>query len=150
MDEATAIIVRQLQTDTRDARSDIAEAKLTIAKLWTEHRELTTTVQGAQGDNGLRSDVRALEEWRARVEQHLTGLDSRLQHYLDVERVNTCHGIAALDDHLEKHKEWEDSDMRLKESNISARAVILAAVIPSGVSAVVTIIATLIATGVLG
>ena len=118
MDDGSALIFRQLQQDTRDARADIAEAKLSIAKLWTEHRELSATVQGAQGDNGLRSDVRALEEWRARVEQHLTDLSTRLQHYLDVEREKTCHGKVALKRHEAEHEESIEEDTEMKVAQI--------------------------------
>ena len=143
MDDSTALLLRQLQTDTRDARSDIADAKRSIAKLYTELTELSATVQGAQGDNGLRSDVRALEEWRAQVEQRLASLDRKLQHYLDVERRETCHGLAAIE-------EKEGEEVKIKEADISARAVILAAVIPSGLASLAAIAAALIAAGVLG
>ena len=143
MDEATAIIIKQIQDDVRELRESADVNKHAIAKLCTEHRELTATVQGAQGDNGLRSDVRALEEWRARVEGYLTGLDSKLQHYLDVERRETCHGLAAME-------EKEGEEVKIKEANISARAVILAAVIPSGLASLAAIAAALIAAGVLG
>ena len=136
MDEATALIIRQLQSDSSDCRTS-------LAKLWTEHRELSATVQGADGGNGIRSDVRELEKWRARVEHHLSSLDSRLQHYLDVERRETCHGLAAIE-------EKDGEEVKIKEANISARAVILAAVIPSGLASLAAIAAALIAAGVLG
>ena len=118
MDDSSALLIRQLQTDTRDARTDIADAKKSIAKLYTDLAELSATVQGAQGDNGLRSDVRALEEWRARVEQHLASLDRKLQHYLDVEREETCHGKAALKKHEEKHEEACEEETEMKVAQI--------------------------------
>lgn len=118
MDDSIALLLRQLQTDTRDARADISDAKLSIAKLYTDLAELSATVQGAQGDNGLRSDVRALEEWRARVEQHLNGLDSKLQHYLDVERERTCHGKAALRRHVDDHDEESEEETEVKVAQI--------------------------------
>ena len=120
MDEATEIIVKQLQTDARDTRIEVADVKLSVSKLWTEHRELTATVQGAQGDNGLRSDVRALEEWRAKVEVMFSDLNSNLQHYIDVERVNTCYGKAALAKHLEDHKEEEEENTEVKVAQIQS------------------------------
>lgn len=150
MDEGSALIFRQLQTDTRDARAEITDAKRSIAKLYTDLAELTATVQGAQGDNGLRSDVRELEIWRAKVELHLNSLDSMLQHYFDVEREATCHGISALGEHIEEHEKKEGDEMKLKEANISARAVILAAVVPSGIAAMVSVLSVLFASGVLG
>ena len=143
MDEATAIIVKQLQDDVREVRESADEVRKSVAKLWTELRELSATVQGADGGNGIRSDVRELEKWRAKVEQHLNGLDSKLQHYLDVERRETCHGLAAIE-------EKEGEEVKIKEANISARAVILAAVIPSGLASLAAIAAALIAAGVLG
>ena len=143
MDEATAIIVKQLQDDVREVREAADEVRRSVAKLWTELRELSATVQGADGGNGIRSDVRELEKWRAKVEQHLNGLDSKLQHYLDVERRETCHGLAAIE-------EKEGEEVKIKEANISARAVILAAVIPSGLASLAAIAAALIAAGVLG
>ena len=143
MDEATAIIVKQLQDDVREVREAADEVRKSVSKLWTELRELSATVQGADGGNGIRSDVRELEKWRARVEQHLTDLSTRLQHYLDVERRETCHGLAAIE-------EKEGEEVKIKEANISARAVILAAVIPSGLASLAAIAAALIAAGVLG
>ena len=143
MDEATALILRQIQTDVRDVRETVDDNKHAVAKLWTEHRELTATVQGAQGDNGLRSDVRALEIWRADLEQWRVKMAGDLRHYIDVERKATCHGLAAIE-------EREGDEMKLKEANISARAVILAAVIPSGLASLAAIAAALIAAGVLG
>lgn len=118
MDDSTALLLRQLQTDTRDARANISDAKRSIAKLYTDLAELSATVQGAQGDNGLRSDVRVLEEWRARVEQHLNGLDSKLQHYLDVERERTCYGKIALRRHVEDHDEESEEEVEVKVAQI--------------------------------
>lgn len=143
MDEATAIIVKQIQDDVREVREAADEVRKSVSKLWTELRELSATVQGADGGNGIRSDVRELEKWRAKVEQHLNGLDSKLQHYLDVERRETCHGLAAIE-------EKEGEEVKIKEANISARAVILAAVIPSSLASLAAIAAALIAAGVLG
>ena len=150
MDEGSALIFRQLQTDSRDARAEIADAKRSIAKLYTDLAELTATVQGAQGDNGLRSDVRELEIWRAKVEQHLNSLDSRLQHYMDVEREETCHGIAALQEHLDRLNDEEGEKMKIKEANISAKALILSTSIPAVLSMVVGVISLLVASGVIG
>ena len=118
MDDGTALILRQLQTDTRDARSDIADAKRSIAKLYTDLAELSATVQGAQGDNGLRSDVRALEEWRAHVEQRLASLDRKLRHYIDVEREETCHGKIALRMHEAIHEEEDEEETEVKVAQI--------------------------------
>ena len=143
MDEATAIIVKQLQDDVREVRESADEVRKSVSKLWTELRELSATVQGVDGGNGIRSDVRELEKWRAKVEQHLTDLSAKLQHYLDVERRETCHGLAAIE-------EKEGDEVKIKEANISARAVILAAVIPSGLASLAAIAAALIAAGVLG
>lgn len=111
MDEATALLIRQMQTD-------FSEARTSLAKLWTEHRELTATVQGTDGGNGIRSDVRELEKWRAKVEQHLTDLSAKLQHYLDVEREKTCHGKAALKRHEEEHEEACEEETEVKVAQI--------------------------------
>lgn len=150
MDEATAIIVKQLQDDVREVRESADEVRKSVAKLWTELRELSATVQGADGGNGIRSDVRELEKWRARVEQHLNSLDSRLQHYMDVEREETCHGIAALREHLDRLNDEEGEKMKIKEANISAKALILSTSIPAVLSMVVGVISLLVAAGVIG
>ena len=118
MDEATALILRQIQTDVRDVREAADEVRKSVAKLWTELRELSATVQGADGGNGIRSDVRELEKWRARVEQHLTDLSAKLQHYLDVEREKTCHGKAALKRHEEEHEEACEEETEMKVAQI--------------------------------
>ena len=150
MDEATAIIVKQLQDDVREVREAADEVRKSVAKLWTELRELSATVQGADGGNGIRSDVRELEKWRAKVEQHLNSLDSRLQHYMDVEREETCHGIAALQEHLDRLNDEEGEKMKIKEANISAKALILSTSIPAVLSMVVGVISLLVAAGVIG
>ena len=150
MDEATAIIVKQLQDDVREVREASDEVRKSVAKLWTELRELSATVQGADGGNGIRSDVRELEKWRAKVEQHLNSLDSRLQHYMDVEREETCHGIAALQEHLDRLNDEEGEKMKIKEANISAKALILSTSIPAVLSMVVGVISLLVAAGVIG
>lgn len=118
MDDATALIIRQLQTDMRDVRESAGDTKLALSKLWTEHRELTATVQGAQGDNGLRSDVRALEEWRAKVEQHLTDLAAKFQHYIDVEREETCHGKIALRMFKKEIEDTQEEETEVKVAQI--------------------------------
>ena len=118
MDEATAIIFKQLQDDVREVREAADDVRRSVAKLWTELRELSATVQGSDGGNGIRSDVRELEKWRARVEGHLNDLSAKLQHYLDVEREKTCHGKAALKKHEEEHEEACEEETEVKVAQI--------------------------------
>ena len=118
MDEATALIVKQIQADVREVREAADDVRRSVAKLWTELRELSATVQGADGGNGIRSDVRELEKWRAKVEQHLTDLSAKLQHYLDVEREKTCHGKIALRLHEAEHDEEDEEETEVKVAQI--------------------------------
>lgn len=129
MDEATAIIVKQLQDDVREVREAADGIRASVSKLWTELRELSATVQGADGGNGIRSDVRELEKWRARVEQHLTDLSAKLQHYLDVEREKTCHGKAALKKHEEEHEEACEEETEVKTTKMQVNGQVIVSVI---------------------
>jgi hypothetical protein len=67
-----------------------------LAKVWTFLRELASAFWGddVRRDNGLRSQVGTLKQVTAELEDGLATIESRLQHYLDSEREETCHGLA--------------------------------------------------------
>lgn len=91
------------EAESERIHDKVESTALSLAKLWTEHRELSVVVQGSKGDNGLRSDVAALELWRDTHLKEARELENELRHYFDVKRVETCHGLKALDDHIAQH-----------------------------------------------
>lgn len=101
------------------------EARERIAKIWTSLRELATVLWGDDKtrDNGLRSRVDALEAFRLESEIDRSYLHKKLQHYLDVERQETCHGIKALEAHETKllKKAGEETDVRIAKIQASAQ-----------------------------
>lgn len=103
-----------------------------IGKLWGDHRELASDYWGPDRRNGRRSE---LIDVRHRVET----LEDRAQHYLDAGRQKTCLGLAELKrrDTVETTKEKEVAGVKVAE--VSMRGVVLAASIPAGISALVSI-----------
>jgi hypothetical protein len=79
-----------------DLREGLAEARGEIRR---EVELLRQALVGINGDNGIRGDLITLTERVAAGESARAELDSKLQHYLDVERRETCHGIEALEAH---------------------------------------------------
>lgn len=88
-----------------------------INELEAEQRETDAIVRGPDGTNGLRSRVVKLEGTVGGVVEGHAELRSELRHYLDAERLATCHGIAALDEHVREHKEEtkEETEVNLKK-----------------------------------
>lgn len=118
MDAETELILAQLRRTEQSLNNAVGEVKDRIAKLWSAHRELAVVVHGANKDNGLRSDVRALEEWRAKQSEWDNEMEDRLRHYIDVERGETCHGIAALEEHKSELAKEKVEEVAVKVAKI--------------------------------
>ena len=94
-----------------EARERVAEV---AAVLWGDDRTR---------DNGVRSVVKSHEERLRVLEEHDIELESRLQHYLDAERADTCLGLAALARHeaaegqLYEEGQEEDASMKIAAMN---------------------------------
>ena len=88
-----------------------------INDLEGEQRETDAIVRGPDGTNGLRSRVVILERESSENTGELQELRGELRHYLDAERLATCHGIAALDEHQKDHDKLcgEEKEMKLKK-----------------------------------
>lgn len=90
--------------------------------------EIATVVWGdmVRRDNGLRKRTIALEEWKAEIEEWATTMESKLTHFLDVERKKTCHGLAALAQHEAMDacldKEESEEEIAVKTATINAGA----------------------------
>jgi hypothetical protein len=91
-----------------------------VGKLWTEHRVLSSVVQGPDGANGLKSRVITLEEWKEKHMEASGELRKELAHYFDVKRESTYHGIKALDEHIAQHIKLADAAAMSKESKLKA------------------------------
>jgi hypothetical protein len=99
-------------------------AREQIAKLWTATREQGSALWGDDKtrDNGLRSTVREHDVRLDTVVGEHRELRAELRHYLDVERKETCHGKAALVEHLEAHTDITDEGVEVKVATITAEA----------------------------
>lgn len=97
-------------------------AREQIGKLWGSLRDATGVLWGdnVSRDNGLRSSVRALEVGHAQTEKRINEMDDRIRHYIDVERENTCHGIAALEEHKADHAREIKEEVAVKVAKIEA------------------------------
>jgi len=91
-----------------------------VGKLWTEHRVLSSVVQGPDGANGLKSRVVTLEEWKEKHMEASGELRKELAHYFDVKRESTCHGIKALDEHIAQHIKLAEAAAVSKEGRLKA------------------------------
>lgn len=91
--------------DDAETRNRLLTAEAQISKIWTFVREIATVLWGDDKtrDNGVRSRVDALEENDAEREKTQAELKEALRHYLDAERKETCHGLAALKSHEDTH-----------------------------------------------
>lgn len=119
------------------------------AKLWTAHRELAVVVWGddVTRDNGIRSVVKKHEERITVLEEDQRELRGELRHYLDKERPETCYGLAALEEHKKEEISLYEEDNEVTKAKINLWGVVLAASIPSLVSAAVTILVVLTKVG---
>jgi hypothetical protein len=91
-----------------------------IGKLWASHRELSVVVQGAEGNNGIKSRVEKLETWKEKHMEEATVDRAELAHYFDSKRAATCHGIKALDDHIAQHIKLSEAAAISKEGKLKA------------------------------
>lgn len=107
-------------------------AREQIGKMGGDFRELASDYWGPDRRNGRRSEI---VELRQRVE----GLEDRAQHYLDAGRKGTCFGLAEFErrDEMETTKGEEVAGVKVAE--LSMKGVVLAASIPAGISALVSI-----------
>jgi hypothetical protein len=104
-------------------------AREQIGKLEAAHRELAADYWGPDRSNGRRSQV-------SEHEDRLDNLEERAAHYLDAERQETCLGLAEF---ALRDQETAGEDTQVKVASISMKGVVLAAAIPSTISALVTI-----------
>ena len=105
--------------------------------IWTYVKELAMVVWGPNKDNGLRSIVTEHETRLDNQGKALDSLVSDLKNYRESGRMMTCYGLAEL---AKRDKE----DIGLRTAGVSARALVIAAVIPSMVSAIASIAVVLI------
>jgi len=107
------------------------EARDRIAKLYTQLRELQTLVYGdpVRRDGGIRQDVAELRTDVTRLSAGLASLEARFQHYLDVDRKDTCEGLRALAAHeadsaeclYEEQQEEEDMQIAKGQNQTTLR-----------------------------
>lgn len=108
----------------------LRENETQIAKVWTFIRELATAFWGdnVTRDNGLRSDVRKLQQVTAEIEEGQDELRREIQHYMDVKRKETCEGLKELA-RMEANKATEaEGEVEVKVAQINSKPQTIAAV----------------------
>ena len=108
----------------------LRENETQIAKVWTFIRELATAFWGdnVTRDNGLRSDVRKLQQVTAEIEEDQNELRREIQHYMDVKRKETCEGLKELA-RMEANKATEaEGEVEVKVAQINSKPQTIAAV----------------------
>ena len=112
------------------------EARDRIKNLEVSTREIGSALWGddVRRDNGLRSDVRRLEERCGENEVNIRTVNENIRHYIDVEREASCHGLAALARYEADQSGDEKEDREVAIAQMNTKAVILAASIPAGMS----------------
>ena len=107
------------------------EQQRDTSKMWGFLREFRAAVEGdiksikqilygVNGDNGFNGRLKMLEANHETHEKEFTELKSKLTHYVDIERLETCHGIAAVAAHERKHEEKEKEETAVKVAKINA------------------------------
>lgn len=111
----------QLNDRVEKNEDRIDSANRDIGKLWKAHGELAVIVHGQQGDNGIRSEVRELEKWRSLQEELNRTMQETFRQYRDVERKESCMGIAALKKYIEECKLKVEEDSKVKVATIQSK-----------------------------
>ena len=112
--------------DILGLQRDIGKIWGAVQKLDGDHRELKTTVIGQDGTNGLRSRVAALEDRTQAIEDEEVEMEARLQHYYDIERQETCHGLRALEKHEMQREGQRKKEVELEIAEMGNRAKVQA------------------------
>jgi hypothetical protein len=92
-----------------------------VSNLEKYHLELATVVWGDNRtrDNGIRSEVRSIASQQIISEAQVSELSTKIRHYIDVEREETCHGLEAIKEHLQRHCEDGKEDVQVKVAKIN-------------------------------
>lgn len=100
------------------------EARERIAKLYTITRELGSALWGDDRtrDNGIRSEVRTLEDMTGELDIAMRTLKADLQHYLDKDREQTCIGLKALAEYITRCEAMKMKDLE-EETEVTVARV---------------------------
>lgn len=110
MDDNTANRINErVDENTRD-----------IGKIWGSIRELAVECHGINGDNGIRGAVRELQAWREIKDRTDQTLKEKLTHYMDVERRESCLGLAEFAARDDRAKKVEEEVVDVKVAKIEA------------------------------
>jgi len=115
----------------RDMESRFRELELKLGKFWTFIRELATAFWGddTTRDNGVRSDVRKLQQVTAELEASILEDRKERQHYTDVTRRETCEGLKELARRDAGQAESAEGDVNVKVARIQSGPQTLAALV---------------------
>lgn len=118
------------------------EARDRIAQLEVLAREQGSALWGdnTRRDNGLRSDVRKIEDKVGELEVAHRTIVETWRHYRDVERAQTCEGLKALAAYKQTGAEEGEEESEVTVAKIQMKGYVLAAMIPSTISAIVAIV----------
>lgn len=129
------------------------EARDRIKNLEVSTREIGSALWGddVRRDNGLRSEVREYGRKIAEMEEFMRTTEATWQHYIDFERANTCVGLAALAKAEEGISSADDDDeeeeTEVTVAKINMKAYVLAAMIPSTITAILMVVQMLFKVG---
>lgn len=109
----------------------LRENEVQIGKVWTFIREVATAFWGdnTTRDNGVRSDVRKLQQVTAELEEDQNEMRRELQHYMDVKRRETCEGLKELARMESAKAETAEGETDVKVAQINSRPQTIAAVL---------------------
>lgn len=109
----------------------LRDGEVQVGKLWTFVREVATAFWGdnTTRDNGVRSDVRKLQQVTAEIEADQQEMRRELQHYMDVKRRETCEGLKELARMESEKAESAEGETDVKVAQINSRPQTIAAVL---------------------
>ena len=123
-----------------------SETRSRIYSLERDFRELASAFWGdnVRRDNGLRSEVRELQQWSKDFDKRFTESMNWAKHIWEVDRENECFGLKALAKYesensaCEDEEDKEEVDMQIAKMN--AHTLFWSAAIPSALTVVGQII----------
>lgn len=96
-------------------------------------------------DNGVRSTVVKHHRYIAHLIGRADKSDKAHRHYLDRQRIDTCHGIAELTKHLKEHESMSAHDLAVELAKMQGkdktwdRLALLVVGVMSAIATVVTV-----------
>lgn len=132
-----------------EAVDRLRETERRLSDLEALTREQGSALWGdnVRRDNGVRSKVQAHDAAISSLQEQMLTIKSEWRHYIDVGRKESCEGLKALAQFEAKADDDEEEETEVTVAKINMKAYVLAAMIPSTITAILMAVQMLFKVG---